>query len=155
MNINNKALNSYRISSVAGSAKQSQIREIFNINNNKIDLHQNNTNRIIYNNKVFFNYKENDNKEKLSVMVKNIINSNNDGNIQYEKNKENLKKSFSLNTIENLETARGKRKKSEIGGSSNELLVFQQIFIPCINCNNLISYEDVGKILIQFRKAFI
>ena len=145
MKINKETTNS-NLLTITNKNKQSMIRQIFNINKTTMDLSSSNKNLIIYNNNVYF--KENiDNKENMSKMLLNVFNISMDPS---NFNKESIRKiSISENNLDNIETLKNSGITEDCTSrEANDNYIIEQIFIPCINCNNLISYMDIGKSLI-------
>ena len=126
--------------------KQSAIRQIFNMSITTNDQSKNNKNIIVYNNNVYFKQIK-DNQDQINTMLTNIFNNTEEGDLRL--NQENTRK---INMKENIQKSRKLNIKNY---EYNDKKTFEQIFIPCINCNNLISYDDIGDIIIcNIRKAF-
>ena len=110
------------------------------------DQSKNNKNIIVYNNNVYFKQIK-DNQDQINTMLTNIFNNTEEGDLRL--NQENTRK---INMKENIQKSRKLNIKNY---EYNDKKTFEQIFIPCINCNNLISYDDIGDIIIcNIRKAF-
>ena len=126
--------------------KASKIKDIFNLYH--IEKQTNiNKNLVLYNNEIFF--KENvDNKEQITKIVSNVYSINQQ---EYNFNREKILKINQDSGICNLE----RLKNVGISKENNELNFIEQIFIPCINCNNLISLNDTGTYFcLNLRKTF-
>lgn len=140
----NKKSNFNNDSTITKAAKIKDIFNLYHINKEPTNI---NKNLIFYNNNIFF--KENvDNKEEITKIVSNVYSINQE---EYIFNKDNILKINPKSGICNLERVKNEKTTNE----NNEFNFIEQIFIPCINCNNLICARDTGTYFcLNLRKTF-